>query len=309
MKPVETLNACFDVFAPAKINLMLAVLGVREDGFHDLVSVATPLNFGDKIIFHWEEALSEDILCFSHWESDMGIKLAENSDNLILKALHLFREHVMLPSGSFRITLEKRIPVGAGLGGGSSDAVATLKGLNDFFKNPLKREELVAIANEIGSDCALFFKQRPVLVEGRGERISVLPDFVSDYLKNKKVLLFKIPLGVETAWAYGQMRKNPDIYCPSSEAQELLHSWSDPLSDERFRLYNNFEKVVFRKFPIIGVCLNTLRERGISALMSGSGSACFCLLDEWEDEAEMVRLLEELTGGQLFVKKTSFLPS
>ncbi len=298
----STFSRSMEILAPAKINLMLAVTGQRPDGYHDLVSVAAPLAFGDKLYLEWMKgSAEEDTLTIS------GSELAVTPDNLVFKALRAFREKVPLPKGSFSVKLEKQIPVGAGLGGGSSDATATLRALNVWAESPLSESEMLALAGSIGSDCPLFLENGPVLMEGRGEKITALGENVTAFLKKRKVLVFKPPFGIDTAWAYGQFRKNPQYYYSSEDAACLLMSWKKKGADKPFVCCNNFESVAFRKYPLLGVCIKRLKEEGLTACLSGSGSACFCLLDGKYDEKRIVSMLKDLVGDSIFITTTSFL--
>src|SRR5437016_1877906 len=138
------------IFAPAKINLFLAITGQRPDGFHNLVSVAAPLDFGD--ILEFEPADGFMLTC-----DDAAVPT--DGTNLVLKAATAFASAAELkghPVKGTKILLKKRIPMGAGLGGGSSDAVATLRALNRLTSHPLAAETLTTIAAQLGSDCPLF---------------------------------------------------------------------------------------------------------------------------------------------------------
>jgi 4-diphosphocytidyl-2-C-methyl-D-erythritol kinase len=161
------------IFSPAKINLFLAVTGRRADGYHDLVSVVAPLDFGDLLIAETGERKPEAGRQFDLECNDPEVPVDGN--NLILKAAKAF----VVATGwmepvAFR--LDKRIPVGAGLGGGSSNATATLLALNQLSGANLGRAELAGLAAGIGSDCPLFLEGGPVIMRGRGERIESLPD-------------------------------------------------------------------------------------------------------------------------------------
>jgi len=262
---VETLT----IFCPAKLNLFLAVTGRREDGFHELVSLVTQVSWGDDLEVEITPIDGQRLIeC-----NDPDIPT--DSANLVWRAAELFTARTGLRSG-FRFRLTKRIPSGAGLGGGSSDAVGALKGMNELSGTPLSHPDLLDLAVELGSDCPLFLYEGPVVIRGRGERIEAVSAEARDAIAALRLALFKPFFGIDTAWAYREMAdRAPGTYLRSSEAENRLEqilSFPDRLSEWST---NSFETVVGRKFPAIPVLLSCLRRdfEGAS-FMSGSGSAC-----------------------------------
>ena len=151
------------VFAPAKLNLFLAITGKRADGFHDLVSVVTPLAMGDVLTLQARPKATGDTLACRHPEVPV------DASNLVLKAAAAYRKR----AGSdgpppVHFILEKETPAGAGLGGGSSDAAAALRGMNELARRPMAAEGLRVCAAEVGSDVPLFLENGPVVMRGRG---------------------------------------------------------------------------------------------------------------------------------------------
>lgn len=282
------------VFSPAKLNLYLAVTGRRSDGFHDLVSVAAPLDFGDELTATAREFPGQ-LPGLSQIESSFSLECDQpdvplDDSNLIIKAAHSFAEASGWPArgGGARVrvhfNLVKRIPMGAGLGGGSSNAVAALRALNTLSGGLLSSEKLAAIASKLGSDCALFLHGVPVIMRGRGECIEALPESAVKRLRGQQVLLFKPSFGVNTPWAYGRLAAEaPRHYLPAPEAEGKLAAWlkAVPPTPAAGLLFNNMEGVAFDKFIALPVLLAKLRaEFGVAVQMSGSGSACFALLGE-----------------------------
>ncbi|HEY4300497.1 MAG TPA: 4-(cytidine 5'-diphospho)-2-C-methyl-D-erythritol kinase [Candidatus Didemnitutus sp.] len=261
------------VFSPAKINLFLAVTGRRADGFHDLVSVAAPLDFGDTLEAETVSS-SPDRAKYSLECSDPT--LAVDPTNLVLRAAAAFSAATGWRDGvHFRLT--KRIPMGAGLGGGSSNAVAALRALNRLSGGAASEEALANLAAGLGSDCPMFLPDGPVIARGRGERIERLGGAARQRLGGARVLLFKPSVGVPTAWAYGRMAARQADYVPAEAAERRLQSWcagQAPLAD---LLFNNFEGPVFDKYVALPALLGSWRREGRPALMTGSGSACFVL--------------------------------
>ncbi len=290
------------IFAPAKLNLFLAVTGRRPDGYHDLVSVAAPLDFGDTL--RVERAGATSLVC-----DDPGVPCDDT--NLVLKAVRAFRREA--PSiGEVRFVLEKRIPVGAGLGGGSSDAVATLRALNRLVgpERALPGEILQELAAELGSDCPLFLAGSPVVMRGRGERVEALPPGAVARLRGRRVLVFKPAFGISTPWAYGQMvAAAPGGYLPVAEAEARLAAWiADPRAAAESLVFNNMERPVFTKYLALPVLLRQLQaDFGLEARLSGSGSACFALLREETDTPRVVAAVQTAWGESAFVREARIM--
>jgi len=220
--------SAIEIFAPAKLNLFLAITGRRADGFHDLVSVATTLEFGDTLRAE-VSGVTEPVAGrggFTMTCDDAEVPVDDS--NLVLKAARAFARATGWPRVESGVTffLEKRVPMGAGLGGGSSDAVAALRALNALSGMRLGAEELVRIAAGVGSDCALLLSDGPLVMRGRGERIEALPETAGGRLRGRRVLVFKPAFGIATPWAHAQMAKAaPGSYLPEKEAEARLAAW------------------------------------------------------------------------------------
>jgi 4-diphosphocytidyl-2-C-methyl-D-erythritol kinase len=287
------------IFAPAKLNLFLAVTGRRSDGFHDLVSVAAPLAFGD--VLRVQPASQFSVIC-----ADSEVPVDET--NLVMRAARAF---VLATKweGAATFHLEKRIPTGAGLGGGSSDAVAALRGLNQLAGpgHALPPQALDAIAAQIGSDCPLFLHEAPVIMRGRGEQLARVPESGLRRLRGRRVLVFKPAFGIPTPWAYRQLAAAaPGGYLPASEAEARLQRWmGDPEAPAEALLFNNMEPPAFAKFIALPVLLEKLRaDFGLNARMSGSGSACFALLNDDMDTDPIIASVRDAWGVSAFVIET-----
>lgn len=284
------------VTAPAKLNLFLAITGRRADGFHDLVSVVAPVEFGDTLSAEPAERFS--LVC-----DDPDVPVDET--NLVLKAAAAFAAAAGW-SGGAKFTLQKRIPMGAGLGGGSSDAIAALRALNALAGTPLGTPALVEIAATLGSDCALFLHGAPVVMRGRGEQVEILPASAAARLRGRRVLIFKPGFAIATPWAYRSMAAQPATYLPASEAEARLAAWlADEQAPAERVLFNNMESVAFAKFVALPVLLDQLRaEFALEPRMSGSGSACFALLPAGAPIAEITRAIRAAWGESAFVVET-----
>jgi 4-diphosphocytidyl-2-C-methyl-D-erythritol kinase len=246
-------------FPNAKINLGLHVLRNRSDGYHDIETVFYPVQWRDAL----EIVKAKKKENFKITRTGLAIDVAEEND-LCAKAWRLMRERFDVPV--VHIHLHKVIPREAGLGGGSSDAAFTIKLIDDLFKINLKNEELEDIASEIGSDCAFFIQNKPVLATGRGNIFSPVDVDLSNY----KLIIVKPPVSVNTAEAYSKV-----VFHENHNLSEVIK-----LKPEfwKGKLINDFEKTVFKIYPEIEKIKDELYNTGaIYASMSGSGSAVYGL--------------------------------
>lgn len=282
--------------APAKINLMLSVHGGRSDGFHELTSVVAALEFADELELRINGLHSDSLV------SD-GQTVPLDDSNLVLQAARLFRRQTGRDD-YFDFSLSKRIPVGAGLGGGSSDAVAALKGMDELSGTELGHAQLREIAAILGSDCAFFVDAAPALMRGRGELIEPLSPAISSRLAGQRLVLFRPDFGIDTGWAYRQLAASPERYEDKILAENHLHAL-DAGGGLGGLLHNVFEPIVGRKFLAIPCLLEILRGCGYPCLMSGSGSACFALVDDERQVAEIKQACFKCWGESTFWVETS----
>ncbi|MBX3750000.1 MAG: 4-(cytidine 5'-diphospho)-2-C-methyl-D-erythritol kinase [Opitutaceae bacterium] len=300
MRPFPVVSTV-TVFSPAKLNLYLAVTGRRADGFHDLVSVAAPLAWGDELTARplGPGLGSRGVLVCD----DPAVPVDES--NLVLRAAELFAT-VTAWTERVHFTLRKRIPMGAGLGGGSSNAVAALRALNRLAGEPLDAPSLAILASRLGSDCALFLADEPVVMRGRGERVEVLGAAARARLTGRRVLVFKPAFGVATAWAYRQIAAQPAAYIPAAAAEAHLAAWrADAQAPAEALLANNLETVAFAKHLALPTLLGELRAHGATPRMSGSGSACYALLPADADAAPLAAAVRAAWGASCFVQETT----
>lgn len=280
--------------SPAKINLFLSITGRRADGFHDLVSAVAPLAWGDTLVVEKAEQFS--LVC-----DNAGVPVDET--NLILKAARAFQRAAGITTGA-RFSLTKRIPIGAGLGGGSSNAATALRALNDLLGGPLSASRLAELAAQIGSDCPLFLEDRPLIMRGRGERLFEMEESAAKRVRGRRVLVFKPAFGISTPWAYRQLAER-GAYLSADETEVRLHQWLESERPAEDLLFNNMEGPAFRKYPALPALLDRLSKMfGIAVRMSGSGSACFALLRE-DSPVEPIRaVIRETWGESAFVLQT-----
>jgi 4-diphosphocytidyl-2-C-methyl-D-erythritol kinase len=246
------------VLAPAKINLSLKILGRRNDGFHEIETLIVPISLYDEIKIERRPAGTG--IQFACDESSVPA----NDDNLVVRATKAFFEKTKLKSG-VSIELKKKIPHGAGLGGGSSDAAATLRALDELFETKLPLEALAKMAETIGSDVPFFIFESAAMCKGRGELVS--PTKLRERLS---ILLLKPGFAVSTAWAYSHWQDSLEISGVSYAVQQF--------ADQTF--INDLERPVFEKFVFLAQLKTWLlrRQEVGAALMSGSGSTMFAIL-------------------------------
>ena len=246
------------VFAPAKINLSLKILGPREDGFHQIETLMVPISLCDEIKIDKGDA-KEGI----EFHCD-DASVPQGDDNLAVRAAKIFLEDAKLKSG-VGIELKKKIPHGAGLGGGSSDAATILLTLNELFKTNLPREALAKMAETIGSDIPFFIFQSAAVCRGRGELVTPLK-----FHEQLSILLLKPAFVVPTEWAYSRWQDSREIPGVPYAAQQF--------ADQTFT--NDLERPVFEKFVFLSqLKMWLLRQPEVgAAVMSGSGSTVFAVL-------------------------------
>lgn len=265
------------VIAPAKINLTLQVLGKRRDGYHDIASVATKVTFYDGIDVRTSAGPAIEIKC-----SDPAVP--SDARNLIWQAAQLLAKRVDDPE-PISIDLQKRIPIGAGLGGGSSDAAGVLQLLNRRWNLGLQESELLELAARIGSDVAMFLKGPAVSLSGRGE---IVRDVVLPW-RGWMVLVLP-PFGISTAEVYGHWREH--VRPPRGDASACLEASIDTAAKLDAVLFNDLQQSVYAIEPRLEEIKNNV-ERSLHRRfhITGSGSTMFACVDTLE-EAE--RLNQEL---------------
>lgn len=251
-------------FPPSKINIGLNIIRKRPDGYHDLATCFYPVQWCDIL-----EILPWDSLSFQ--SSGLPIP-GDELQNLCLKAYHLLRKDFDFPP--IRIHLHKIIPMGAGLGGGSSDGAWTLRLINDMFSLGIPKSKLKEYASMLGSDCAIFIEDAPAIGSSRGEVLT--PTSLS--LKGKYIVIVKPDVHVSTAEAFAGIIPTQ----PTQELQSVIESL--PIEKWKDVVKNDFEVSVFKKYPVIHEVKQKLYSSGAQyASMSGSGSAVFGIFDREVD--------------------------
>jgi 4-diphosphocytidyl-2-C-methyl-D-erythritol kinase len=254
-----------------KVNLLLNILGRRADGFHELESIMQPVNVCDQLTF--ERTTREVELSCNH------TNLPADSRNLVHRAATAFLQAAKISDG-VKIHLEKKIPLSAGLGGGSGNAATTLLALNELFGQPLVPAKLCEIAATLGSDIPFFLQNKPALAIGRGEKIQPLENFPA--LTGKVFLLIHPGFGISTPWAYQNLLRFPAaLNGQSGRARKLISELqSGDLRAASGEFYNSLAAPALEKFPVLVLFQEFLRANGaLVALMSGSGSTTFGIIE------------------------------
>jgi 4-diphosphocytidyl-2-C-methyl-D-erythritol kinase len=267
------------VWAPAKVNLYLEVLGKRADGYHEVETLLVAVSLYDTLVFKEDSAGRFLLRCNRR-------DLSTGPENLVTRAAELLRRHTGCTRGA-RVRLVKRIPLAAGLAGGSTDAAAALAGLNRLWDLGLADAELAALAARLGSDVAFFFATPAAWCTGRGELVSPTP-----LPRRLWVVLVCPPLGLSTADVYRGVTV-PPAPLDSQGMRRALEAGAVPEIGRR--LHNRLQAPALALRPELAGYLERLAALGPAGrLMSGSGSTLFALC---HDRAEAVRIAREIRHG------------
>lgn len=265
--------------APAKVNLVLRILARRTDGFHDIETLMAPISLADEIDIEVSEGSGIELTCDQP-------EIPTGPDNLVWRAVEAFQHHTKQGFHT-RIVLRKRIPHGAGLGGGSSDAAAVLKALDQLHQTQLGLQTLEKLAATLGSDIPFFIRSRPALCRGRGE---LMRD--ADDVPPARILLLKPPFPVSTGWAYQAW--NPEAH---ASGPRQFHG--------QIELVNDLEEPVFHKFLLLPAIKAWLldQEEVAAAMMSGSGSTMFAILRD--GAGSLAQRAKDRFGQNLWTAETT----
>jgi 4-diphosphocytidyl-2-C-methyl-D-erythritol kinase len=281
--------------AHAKLNLSLAITGRRSDGFHELVSLVALIDLADTLTLDVGRPLG--LTCDD-------ATLPVDGTNLVLKAAAAYmKRRPSATVGHFHLT--KKIPHGAGLGGGSADAAAALRLLDEASGDPLGADVLEGLAAEVGSDCAFFVRGQAAIMRGRGERLEVLPAAARAALAGRKVVLVKPLFGIPTPEAYGLLAKS-GAYRPAAQAEAELAAWLSKPAADPSALGNDLAPPVFAKHLALPVALESFAQTtGVPWRMTGSGSACFAFVPAGFDHAGLRKDVSRAWGAGAWVQETT----
>jgi 4-diphosphocytidyl-2-C-methyl-D-erythritol kinase len=270
------------ILSPAKVNLLLKVVSKRADGYHNLVSIVDIVSLYD--VIRLKELTSGDVRV-----RDTAGVLPTGADNTIYRAIMLLKERFRVPSGIEAI-VEKRIPVGSGLGGGSSNAARVMKALVRLWALPLGLPEMMELGRRIGADVPLFLYGRPCVMRGVGERVSPIE------LPRLSYVIVYPNVVISTRTVYDGLK----IVLTKEENEVTFSGKFSTALDIAGILENDLEKVAFLRCPEIKTIKDRLKEAGaVGSLMSGSGSAVFGVFG---DERGARKAVEKLGGlGSVFI--------
>ena len=263
------------VFPNAKINIGLNITARRSDGFHDIETVFYPVELCDCLEFVENHRNTDNF-------ETSGITIPSNGKpNLVERALAKIREKYNIPP--LDIHLIKKIPAGAGLGGGSSDAAFMINALDTYFELKISIDEKTKTAASLGSDCAFFIKNTPSFASGRGDVFTE-----TNIAKNLKIVLVKPDISISTPMAYAKVKPQTPLYNLNQSVELPVKEWKNIVK-------NDFEQFLFPDFPQLAQIKESLYNNGaIYASMTGSGSALFGIFDQepnLDPELDKIRIL------------------
>lgn len=279
-----TRHDMIEILSRAKVNLHLRVVGKRPDGYHDLETIMQEIALADTLRFEEADALTLQV-------DRPGIPT--DGRNLIIRAAELLRRECGVRTGA-QIALEKRIPVGGGLGGGSSNCAATLVGLNDLWQLRLSPRDLMDIGSRLGSDVSFFIAGGTALCQGRGEIISPIEPG-----PGLQYLLLLPPFSCSTAEVYGNfsldLTGRPKIVEDIGVIVDMMRKGEVDLL--RRTVYNDLQLIAVKLYPQLGEIAREAEARlGDRVCLSGSGSTLFCFFDRMAREEEVRTRLAGITG-------------
>lgn len=262
-----------EINAPAKINIGLNILSKRNDGFHNIETVFYPINLFDVLIFTQSDHFS--FTCSNP-------EVTSSGNNSVLKAIELLEKY----SGkkiNVEVNLKKNIPIGAGMGGGSSDAAGTLLAMNEFFSLGLNEQKLMELALEIGSDVPFFIKPFASFAESRGEKLTLIKLNITF-----PILIVNPGIHVSTKWAYENIKPERN----EISLKEILDKDEIDFTSINNSVVNDFEDVVFQKHPEIKEVKDLLYKSGaLFSLMTGSGSTVFGIFKDMKIIRKVIKKL------------------
>ena len=283
-------NALLQVNGYAKINLTLDILGTRGDGYHEVAMVMQSIGLHDTIAMEKTDGavrLAVDVP-----------GLAADESNLAVRAARLICSRYAL-AGGVSVALTKRIPIAAGLAGGSADAAAVLRGMNELYALHLPDTELCALGAQLGSDIPFVLMGGTMLATGRGEVLRRLPD-----MPHTHVVLAKPPVSVSTPWAYKTYDAEGADEHPDNVRIERAIAEGDRKAVASL-LCNVLERVTIKKYPVVALYKEMMREQGaLASMMSGSGPTVFALAQSARDAERIAAYLRRETDAAVLVTET-----
>ncbi len=284
-KYLFVVNSIYKTRAPAKLNLRLKVTGRRPDGYHELVSLMVPVDLFDLLVLRVIRERRIELSC-------EGFQVPTDENNLAYQAALSFFSETGIRQG-VSIKLTKNIPVAAGLGGGSSDAAATLMALNEIWSQPLNLSELHEIAGQLGADVPFFLHCEPSVATGIGDVLEPLKKWPTFWY-----VIVTPPIQVSTSWVYGALK----LELTRGEYDYIVKFLkNDPFAVSAI-LENDLEEVTSSRFPIIETIKTFLMNAGAEgALMTGSGPSVFGVFSSLNQALSAKQFLISQSLGDVFV--------
>ncbi len=274
----KTSEVCFSARAYAKLNLGLRILDKRADGYHGIITVMQGIDLFDMLSF-FPRTSGMEVLC-------PNFPSLQGPENLVWKAAEVFMDSFGIRNG-VKVVIRKSIPLGAGLGGGSSDAAVTLKALNLIWKTNAGYEELSRLASKLGSDVPFFLRTGTAIACGRGEELCYI-----DAPADVSYIVLYPEFRIDTGWAYGEWdRGKMRLTCSDNYVKLLTSSKSGGrLGKDIYKeIWNDFEPLVFERYPVLSSLKDKLFSSGaIAASLSGSGSAVYGVFEGRETAGEVL---------------------
>ena len=298
--PTVTFNQPLSVLAPAKLNLRLKITGRRPDGYHELVSIMVPVDLFDHMELKFIEEPGISMTC-------RGYSTPANAENLVWRAAQSFFSRIGWQKG-LSIALTKRIPVAAGLGGGSSDAAAVLMALNETLcaSQPLSPTLLAELALKLGADVPFFLQRAPCIAHGIGEILEPIRKWPS-----LSYIIVMPDISVSTAWAYEALdqpsfavlkKDKREFELTTDDCYDMIRNLEKMPMEACRLLENDLERVTVSRFPIVREIKQSLTDAGaIGALMSGSGPSVFGVFESKAKALRAKSVLDTAALGRVFV--------
>ncbi|MBN1903496.1 MAG: 4-(cytidine 5'-diphospho)-2-C-methyl-D-erythritol kinase [Deltaproteobacteria bacterium] len=287
------MDKSISIKAPAKINARLEITGKRGDGYHDLFSIMIPVELFDHIHIKINDSGQISL-------KSSGFLVPDDPSNLVYRAAKLFFNRAKIEKNGVEIVLNKKIPVAAGLGGGSSDAASTILALNELYSLPISENDLLQLALSLGADVPFFIRAEPSIATGIGEILEPIDNWPQFWY-----LLITPRVEISTAWVY----QNYKMELTSNEYDYIRKSLKNGDIVIKDILKNDLEKVTCRSFPLISALKRRIMDAGAEgAMMSGSGPSVFGVFKSREKAVAAMDLfasddLRHISVARGFLKK------
>ncbi len=304
---MSQVEKTLEMRASAKINLFLEVVGERANGYHDIQSIVVPISIFDRIVLERTTDTIETLVTAESRVPVEALDLARPEDNLATRAALLLREKTGY-EGGVRVHLTKNIPVGGGLGGGSANAAAVLRGLNTLWELRLPLQRLREIGFELGCDIPAMVQGGPVCMEGLGERVTPIPTKWVNMNGGSWTVVVNPGFSVQTGDIYHRYTT------PLTSAGIPYKSMVCAFREGDFEtvakgLYNGLQNTVFRKYPLTEIVVEELENAGaVGALLSGSGASSFGLARNEENAHAIAQRVQESLGSAVWTQAAKMLP-